>query len=238
MVRWCRGRLSDTATRAGGGRSTTGAPTIVAAFAASLVSLALLVPGPGSPAWAAPAGRPIARLGGAPAYALVGANGRVFTFGGGGYRGDASQLALRAPVVGAAASGGGYWLVASDGGIFSFGDAAFYGSMGGRALNQPIVGMAATPDGGGYWLVASDGGIFSFGDAPYEGSAVTPLAPPAYPAALSPPLTPTVAIMVDPAGPQATHTGPPVVAFVGDSLGAQIGVYSSLGPLPFAPTSA
>ena len=39
--------------------------------------------------------------------------------------------------------------------------------------------------------------------------------------------------MVDPAGPQATHTGPPVVAFVGDSLGAQIGVYSSLGPLPF-----
>jgi len=168
-------------------------------------------------------------------YWLVASDGGIFAFGDAPFLGSMGGRALNQAIVGMAATpdGAGYWLVASDGGIFAFGDAPFLGSMGGRALNQAIVGMAATPDGAGYWLVASDGGIFAFGDAPYEGSAVTPLVPPGYPAALSPPLVPAAAIMVDPAGPQATHSGPPVVAFTGDSLGSQIGVYSSLIGLPF-----
>ena len=88
------------------------------------------------------------------------------------YLGSASNLGLKQPIVGMAATptGRGYWLVAADGGIFTFGDARFYGSTGGRWLNQPIVGMAATPSGRGYWLVASDGGIFTFGDAHFYGS--------------------------------------------------------------------
>jgi uncharacterized protein YkwD len=86
--------------------------------------------------------------------------------------GSASDLGLKQPIVGIAATptGKGYWLVAADGGIFTFGDAHFYGSTGSRALNQPIVGMAATPNGKGYWLVAADGGIFSFGNARFYGS--------------------------------------------------------------------
>ncbi|MEW6473338.1 MAG: hypothetical protein AB1679_13785 [Actinomycetota bacterium] len=105
-------------------------------------------------------------------YWLAGADGGVFTVGDAPFLGSAGGLALRRPIVGAAATPNrrGYWLVAADGGIFSFGDARFFGSTGGIRLNQPIVGMAATPTGAGYWLVAADGGIFSFGDARFFGS--------------------------------------------------------------------
>ncbi len=96
----------------------------------------------------------------------------VEAFGDAPFYGSTASSALRAPVVGmaATASGRGYWLVASDGGVFSFGDAQFRGSTGALRLNRPIVGMAATASGRGYWLVASDGGIFSFGDAQFRGS--------------------------------------------------------------------
>jgi hypothetical protein len=134
--------------------------------------------------------------------------------------------------------GGGYWEVASDGGIFAFGEARFAGSMGGQTLNRPIVGMAATPDGGGYWEVASDGGIFAFGDGGSSGSAVMPLVPPAYPANLSYPTVPFIGIMTEPPGPQATHSGGPVVAFTGDSLGAEIGIDTAAGDPPFSARQA
>jgi hypothetical protein len=85
-------------------------------------------------------------------YDIAAADGGVTSFGGPKY-GDASNLPLRAPVVGMAATpdGKGYWEVASDGGVFSYGDAAFYDSMGSSVLNAPIVGISATPDGHGYW---------------------------------------------------------------------------------------
>jgi uncharacterized protein YkwD len=94
------------------------------------------------------------------------------TASGARYLGSASQLGLKQPIVGMAAtpSGKGYWLVAADGGIFSFGNAHFYGSTGSIRLNRPIVGMRAAPFGRGYWLVASDGGIFTFGNARFHGS--------------------------------------------------------------------
>ena len=86
--------------------------------------------------------------------------------------GDASHVALNAPITGGASTptGLGYWLVSADGGIFSFGDAKFYGSMGGTHLNAPVFSMTATKSGHGYWLVAKDGGIFAFGDAKFYGS--------------------------------------------------------------------
>ena len=105
-------------------------------------------------------------------YDLVGARGRVYSYGSVGYFGDLGNRALAQPIVGTTVepNGLGYWLVASDGGVFAFGAAGFHGSTGGIRLARPIVGMASTPDGRGYWLVASDGGLFAFGDAGFHGS--------------------------------------------------------------------
>ncbi|HWE65049.1 MAG TPA: hypothetical protein VG298_00240, partial [Acidimicrobiales bacterium] len=112
----------------------------------------------------------------APGYWMVGADGRVYGFGGAPVfplSGTGTEfIEPNKPIVGIASTpdGRGYWLVASDGGVFSFGDASFYGSTGNIQLNKPIVGMAASSDGGGYWLVAADGGVFAFGDAAFQGS--------------------------------------------------------------------
>jgi hypothetical protein len=98
--------------------------------------------------------------------------GRVLTFGDARFRGDAHAVALRAPIVDAAAAsdGNGYWMVASDGGVFAFGSARFFGSTGALRLAAPVVGVAPTSTGRGYWLAAADGGVFSFGDARFRGS--------------------------------------------------------------------
>ena len=55
-------------------------------------------------------------------YWLVGADGGIFTFGGGEFFGSMGDAPLNAPITAMAAvpGGGGYWQVASDGGIFSF----------------------------------------------------------------------------------------------------------------------
>ena len=104
-------------------------------------------------------------------YAVLTAFGRLFGYGDFPNDGDASALALDAPIVGVATcKTGGYFLAAADGGIFDYGGAPFLGSMGGRPLDAPVVGMAASPSGQGYWLVAADGGIFDYGDALFFGS--------------------------------------------------------------------
>ena len=104
-------------------------------------------------------------------YAVITAFGLLLAYGDFVSAGDASDLQLHAPVVGAAGChAGGYWLVATDGGIFGFGGSPFYGSMGGQHLNAPMVGIAGTSTGLGYWTVATDGGIFAYGDAPFYGS--------------------------------------------------------------------
>ena len=98
---------------------------------------------------------------------LVSATGKVYVLlGDGTFAGDASGIALNAPVIGMSVdpATGGYWLLAKDGGVFSY-NAPFFGSTGNIRLNQPVVGMSSTADGGGYWFVAADGGVFSFGDA-------------------------------------------------------------------------
>ena len=105
-------------------------------------------------------------------YWLAWSDGTVTDYGDALDLGDASSLALDAPITHIVATPDefGYWLVAADGGVFGYGDAGFYGSMGGKPLNRPVVDMAPTPDGLGYWLVGSDGGVFSFGDATFYGS--------------------------------------------------------------------
>ena len=49
---------------------------------------------------------------------------------------------LAAPVVSAAAAGGGYVLAAGDGGVFVFGDAPFLGSLGGTGATASVVDIA------------------------------------------------------------------------------------------------
>ena len=168
-------------------------------------------------------------------YWLVASDGGIFAYGDARFYGSTGAMHLNKPMVGMAAmtNGAGYWLVASDGGIFTFGDAPFYGSTGGLALNQPIAGMARTADGGGYWLVAQDAGVFTYGDARFSGSAQSPLHPPLYPKPLSKPIPPVVALINEPAGPQATHAGGLRVAFVGDSLSLYEAHYIEMAAPPY-----
>jgi hypothetical protein len=167
--------------------------------------------------------RPIVGMASTPGglgYWLVAADGGIFSYGDAAFFGSTGGLTLNKPMVGMAATadGDGYWLVASDGGIFTYGDAPFDGSTGSLALAKPIVGMARSPDGGGYWLVAADAGVFTFGDAQFSGSAQSPEYPPLYPAQISPPIAPEVAIINEPLGPEAAHQGGLRVVFSGDSL--------------------
>ena len=80
-------------------------------------------------------------------YFLVAADGGVFAFGVGVYRGGRGGQPVNRPVVGMALTpgGDGYYLVSSDGGVFTYGDATFAGSTAGRRLNAPIVSIATVP---------------------------------------------------------------------------------------------
>ncbi len=103
---------------------------------------------------------------------LAGADGKVYVLAGDGqFQGDASNLHLKAPIVGMAIDPitGGYWLLGRDGGVFSY-NAPFFGSTGNLTLNQPVIAMSSTGDGGGYWFTATDGGVFAYGDAIFYGS--------------------------------------------------------------------
>ena len=105
-------------------------------------------------------------------YWVVGANGRVQSYGGAHGYGDLSHTHLQSAVVASAttASGHGYWLTTAEGHVYVFGDAKFSGDMRRTRLWSPIVAMAPTPSGKGYWLLGGDGGVFSFGDAKFHGS--------------------------------------------------------------------
>jgi hypothetical protein len=76
---------------------------------------------------------------------LVGRDGGVIVYGGGGFYGSLAHDVLNAPIVGMALTrdGRGYWLVGADGGVFAFGDAVFAGSTGGMRITAPFVGIAA-----------------------------------------------------------------------------------------------
>ena len=96
-------------------------------------------------------------------YGVVDSSGKVAMFGNAVHLGDASDVALIAPIVDAETtpSGQGYYLVSEDGGIFTYGDAVYRGSMGAVTLNEPIVAIEVQENG--YWMAAADGGIFAFG---------------------------------------------------------------------------
>ena len=97
-------------------------------------------------------------------YWIVGADGRVFSFGDAnnfrpsyGANKKVDQIVGIAPT----ANGAGYWLAGSNGQVYAFGNAHNYGSVHSpRKKVDQIVGIAATADGRGYWLVGSDGTVY------------------------------------------------------------------------------
>ncbi|HTN79866.1 MAG TPA: hypothetical protein VMK16_09345 [Acidimicrobiales bacterium] len=107
-------------------------------------------------------------------YMLVTAKGDVLPFGDAKNAGDATSLALAAPIISLAlgTAGHGYWLYAQDGGVFSFG-VPFHGSVPGLGLcsTPKTVTLRATDTGDGYWIVTDKGKVFAFGDAKSYGDS-------------------------------------------------------------------
>jgi len=107
------------------------------------------------------------------AYWLTDAVGTVSARGGAAFFGDASGIALRAPIVdiAALADGSGYWILGADGGVYAFGAAGFFGSVAHLDLAAPATAIVASPGELGYWIVAQDGGVFALGEAKFAGAA-------------------------------------------------------------------
>lgn len=110
-------------------------------------------------------------------YDLVGTDGGVFVFAGGGgsgFYGSLPQLGISVnDVVGMVPSTDdrGYFLVGSDGGVFAFGASGYFGSLPGLGISvNNVRGIVPTSNNQGYFLVGSDGGVFAFGNAPFLGS--------------------------------------------------------------------
>jgi len=107
------------------------------------------------------------------AYWLTDATGTISARGGAAFFGDASGIALQAPIVdiAALADGTGYWLLGADGGVYAFGAAGFFGSVAHLDLAAPATAIVASPGKLGYWIVAQDGGVFALGEAKFVGTA-------------------------------------------------------------------
>jgi hypothetical protein len=99
-------------------------------------------------------------------YALLGANGAVYTFGDAKYRGGLAST-WHAPVasIEMTPTGRGYVVLTRDGAVYAFGDAHFYGSAQPQTRNTTAVDIALRHDGHGYWVVTSNGRVASFGAA-------------------------------------------------------------------------
>src|SRR5579872_2538458 len=76
-------------------------------------------------------------------YLLTCSDGRVFTFAGCEFQGDAADSLLGQPIVASAAIPGGYFLCGGDGAVLTFGSARFFGAGTGASLEHPVVAMAA-----------------------------------------------------------------------------------------------
>jgi N-acetylmuramoyl-L-alanine amidase len=107
-------------------------------------------------------------------YWLLGADGRVHSYGSAGYHGSiAVTETTTQPVVAMASTpdGRGYWLVGRLGRVSAFGDARYDGGAARDHLSQPVVSIAAAPQGNGYWIVGRSGRVINVGDAGFYGSA-------------------------------------------------------------------
>ncbi|MGH3658588.1 MAG: cadherin-like domain-containing protein, partial [Micromonosporaceae bacterium] len=124
-------------------------------------------PDPGTPANPPVAGRS--------GYWMLGADGKVYSFGDAKAHGDApvgggSAIGLVAVDVEPTPSGNGYWIVDSTGRVFTQGDAEGFGSVSSPlAFGETVTSLSSTVSGKGYWIFTSRGRVLNFGDAAHLG---------------------------------------------------------------------
>ncbi|HEX5613551.1 MAG TPA: N-acetylmuramoyl-L-alanine amidase [Acidimicrobiia bacterium] len=110
--------------------------------------------------------------GGTTGYWIVGADGRVYSYGDMPVISDLPTLGITDTVRGARMhpNGRGFWLLGRSGGVYAFGTAAYYGRPGAATGGFPVVAIESTKSGAGYWLVDAGGGVHPYGDAADHGS--------------------------------------------------------------------
>ena len=111
------------------------------------------------------------KVAGPSGYWMLGADGRVYAFGGAvGFAGVVPGAVAMAP-----RDGSGYWITNGAGYVRAYGSALGYGGRPPLTAGERIVSIAATPSGNGYWLF-SNRVAFTFGDAHLYGDmSGTPL---------------------------------------------------------------
>jgi hypothetical protein len=105
-------------------------------------------------------------------YWMVGADGKVFSFGDAGHFGNAALAAGSAAAdLEPTPSGNGYWIVTDKGAVTTHGDAASFGAPAAGSLvkGETVTSLSATPTGRGYWIFTSRGRAMNFGDAAFYG---------------------------------------------------------------------
>jgi hypothetical protein len=95
-------------------------------------------------------------------YWMLGADGRVYPFGGAvGFPG----LTVGATAMAPRKDGKGYWVTDGAGHVRAFGTAGPHGGSPLLGAGERITSISATPSGRGYWLFSDLGRSFAFGDA-------------------------------------------------------------------------
>ena len=107
-------------------------------------------------------------------YAMVDANGSVYTFGGIDHIADANTP--QAIGIELTRTGNGYWIVTTAGLVYAFGDAHTFNHPGqapALSSGERVTSLSETPTDNGYWLFTSKGRVLPFGDAGFFGDLHT-----------------------------------------------------------------
>ena len=123
------------------------------------VGVGVAVPSPGAPATA----------GTSSGYWMVGADGRVFTFGNAVHLGEADSLPGAAVDLEPTPASTGYWILGDRGHVHAYGTATHHGNATGLATGERATSLSATPTGNGYRIFTSHGRVLAFGDASLQG---------------------------------------------------------------------
>ncbi|MEW6472525.1 MAG: phytase [Actinomycetota bacterium] len=110
---------------------------------------------------------------GKPGYWMVGADGRVFTFGDAKSFGDVNLPAgAQAVDLEPTPSGNGYWIIDDLGNVYARGDAMTLPALDRSSkisTGEVVTSLSATKTGKGYWIFTSLGQVIPFGDAVFYG---------------------------------------------------------------------
>jgi hypothetical protein len=106
-----------------------------------------------------------------PGYWMLGADGRVYSFGISLLLGQpaGSLGSAQAVDIESTPSGLGYWIVDDAGHIHAYGDAPALGGISQLPASERATSLSGTPSGRGYWIFTTAGRVFPFGDATFFG---------------------------------------------------------------------